>query len=259
MSIRLDIPYSWAFKFPARRPLTKRLKDVLENNADEKYYLSDKAVAGYMAHTDRHKERGNGFKFEPTDGDVTAHTISTRAGQRPTDNFIKVAGRLDIKGQDQIKRVYDPVGVSPTLSTMQGGNRQPKIIDDTYGYETKPREYSDTSPTLRSGRQGLKVLDPFIVASRGRGENNEQHLEPRRDGVTNTVTSVQKDNYVAQDYRIRKLTPLECWRLMGFDDSDFHKAEKVNSNTQLYKQAGNSIVVNVLEAILKELLNGSTD
>ena len=54
--------------------------------------------------------------------------------------------------------------------------------------------------------------------------------------------------------RIRKLTPKECFRLMGFDDEDYEKASKVNSNTQLYKQAGNSIVVNVLEAILKNLL-----
>ena len=54
--------------------------------------------------------------------------------------------------------------------------------------------------------------------------------------------------------RIRKLTPKECWRLMGFDDSDFEKVEHLNSNTQLYKQAGNSIVVNVLESILKNLL-----
>lgn len=54
--------------------------------------------------------------------------------------------------------------------------------------------------------------------------------------------------------RIRKLTPKECWRLMGFYDEDFEKAEKVNSNTQLYKQAGNSIVVNVLEAIFKQLI-----
>ena len=54
--------------------------------------------------------------------------------------------------------------------------------------------------------------------------------------------------------RIRKLTPKECWRLMGFTDEDFHKAEQVNSNTQLYKQAGNSIVVNVLEAIFKQLI-----
>lgn len=56
------------------------------------------------------------------------------------------------------------------------------------------------------------------------------------------------------NYRIRKLTPRECWRLMGFDDADFDKAQKVNSNTQLYKQAGNSIVVNVLENILRNLL-----
>jgi hypothetical protein len=56
------------------------------------------------------------------------------------------------------------------------------------------------------------------------------------------------------DYRIRKLTPKECWRLMGFTDEDFYKAEEVNSNTQLYKQAGNSIVVKVLEAIFKQML-----
>lgn len=54
--------------------------------------------------------------------------------------------------------------------------------------------------------------------------------------------------------RIRKLTPRECWRLMGFYDEDFEKAEKVNSNTQLYKQAGNSIVVNVLEEIFKQMI-----
>lgn len=63
-----------------------------------------------------------------------------------------------------------------------------------------------------------------------------------------------KNNTKLSDLRIRKLTPKECWRLMGFDDSDFEKAEKVNSNTQLYKQAGNSIVVNVLERILENLL-----
>lgn len=59
---------------------------------------------------------------------------------------------------------------------------------------------------------------------------------------------------IMSNLRIRKLTPKECWRLMGFDDEDFEKASKVNSNTQLYKQAGNSIVVNVLVAILTNLL-----
>lgn len=74
--------------------------------------------------------------------------------------------------------------------------------------------------------------------------------------MTNTITTVQKDNYVAEPpYRIRKLTPLECWRLQGFDDEDFDKAQVAGiSNTQLYKQAGNSICVNVLEAIFTNLL-----
>ena len=72
-------------------------------------------------------------------------------------------------------------------------------------------------------------------------------------GVAKTLAT--SDNQGTLDgYRIRKLTPKECWRLMGFDDEDFEKASKVNSNTQLYKQAGNSIVVNVLEKILTNLL-----
>lgn len=71
--------------------------------------------------------------------------------------------------------------------------------------------------------------------------------------ITPALTSFQDKGIVLNDLRIRKLTPKECWRLMGFDDSDFNKAEKVNSNAQLYKQAGNSIVVNVLERILENL------
>ena len=72
--------------------------------------------------------------------------------------------------------------------------------------------------------------------------------------ISTTLKAGKVDCGVIYNLKIRKLTPKECWRLMGFDDADFEKAEKVNSNTQLYKQAGNSIVVNVLEAILKNLL-----
>lgn len=226
------------FKFPAPIPLTKRLKDVLEPEVDEKYYLDD--------------EKAKALKFP----DISKSVV--------TSNIVKV-GDLDIKGQEQIRRVYSVKGVSPTLSTMQGGNRQPKRIDDTYGFENAARVYSNVAPTLRSGRQGLKVAEPYVVASRGRDPENPsdrtagnpnlvQRLEPRKDGLSNTITTVQKDNYVATPFRIRKLTPLSCYRLMGFDDEDFRKAGKVCSNTQLYKQAGNSIVVNVLEAILTNLL-----
>lgn len=61
------------------------------------------------------------------------------------------------------------------------------------------------------------------------------------------------------NYKIRRLTPLECWRLMGFSDEDFYKAKQVNSDTQLYKQAGNSIVVDVLEAIFRELIESEEE
>ena len=95
--------------------------------------------------------------------------------------------------------------------------------------------------------------DKIIVGS------TQKHAAISKDGVVPTLTSamgqggghVPMHNY---GFKIRKLTPKECWRLMGFDDEDFEKAERVNSNTQLYKQAGNSIVVNVLEAIFRNLL-----
>lgn len=79
------------------------------------------------------------------------------------------------------------------------------------------------------------------------------------DGNSPTLTAGthgDANSKVCTEYRIRKLTPKECWRLMDFSDEDYHKAEKVNSNTQLYKQAGNSIVVNVLVAILGQLFSG---
>ena len=70
----------------------------------------------------------------------------------------------------------------------------------------------------------------------------------------NTVGGGGQEPKIMENVRIRKLTPKECWRLMGFDDEDFEKAKTVNSDSQLYKQAGNSIVVDVLEAIFGEML-----
>lgn len=74
--------------------------------------------------------------------------------------------------------------------------------------------------------------------------------------VSPTIMTDTEICRVESEYRIRKLTPLETWRLMGFTDEDFHKAEKVNSDGKLYKQAGNSIVVNVLEAVFKQMIEG---
>ena len=83
--------------------------------------------------------------------------------------------------------------------------------------------------------------------------------ETRRGRVQNegdvcpTLMTSSEVCRVEDEYRIRKLTPLECWRFMGFSDEDFHKAQKVNSDSKLYAQAGNSIVVNVLEEVFKQM------
>ena len=101
----------------------------------------------------------------------------------------------------------------------------------------------------------VRGRNPENPSDRTPGSLTEQRLEFNHNGCTNTLTSVQKDNYVFEinNIRIRKLTPRECFRLMGFSDNAFNAAEAVVSNTQLYKQAGNSIVVDVLYYIFIEL------
>ena len=94
------------------------------------------------------------------------------------------------------------------------------------------------------------ILEATACAIRKR---EEPKLEVSDREYANSLTTIQKDSMIAEK-RIRKLTPKECFRLMGFDDEDYEKAHAVCSDTQLYKQAGNSIVVNVLTAIFGEML-----
>lgn len=77
-----------AYYFPKKIKLTKRLKDVLEENVDEKYYLSDKMLEGFMMHNEKHQAKGTGFLFEPTDGEGTAKCLRANAALAPTDNAI---------------------------------------------------------------------------------------------------------------------------------------------------------------------------
>lgn len=126
---------------------------------------------------------------------------------------ILIAGKLP-GNHEQNSRVYDTDGISPTLSTMQGGGQEPKIIQRGHGYNQGGEH--DIAPTL-------------------------------------TSNSYHENNHLSDGFRIRKLTPRECWRLQGFPDWAFDKAQEVNSNSQLYKQAGNSVTVSVIAAIAKEL------
>lgn len=142
---------------------------------------------------------------------------------------VNVLGSLEAKFEST-NRIYDVGGCSPTLSTMQGGNREPKVI------------------------VAMRGRNPDNPSDRTTGSPTEQRLEPNMSGTSNCLTSVQKDNLVLEPkYRIRKLTPRECGRLMGVSDEDISKMAAVNSNTQLYKQFGNSIVVDVMCEMFKNL------
>lgn len=191
---------------------------------------------------------------------------------------IKEIGNLK-EGQQSWKspqtgRVYDVTGISPTLNTCGGGGHEVKIVEKKVmgGIYTDVTEnfnrglYKDMSRTIKAVKNDAGCIERQIVASRGRNPDNpsdrtvgmptEQVLEPNVDGVCNALTTVQKDNMlleITEQYRIRKLTQKETWRLMGFSDEDYEKAAEVNSKTQLYKQAGNSIVKDVLMAIFSQL------
>ena len=148
-------------------------------------------------------------------------------------------------------RVYDSDGLCPTLGMMQGGGREPMIVN------VKQATKEGFIPCQVGGVADLNY--PDSQTRRGRVQGNGQICPTL---TTENIPSVIEEWTWEIDgelylIRIRKLTPRECWRLMGFTDEDFEKAQDVNSNTQLYKQAGNSIVVPVLEGIFKQLIEGS--
>ena len=169
----------------------------------------------------------------------------------------RVLGHYNYPNSDkphQSSTFYDKNAVSPTLDTCSGGNTQVKILVET---DKLPLALDEQNKYIRTdGTVGTIMTDGSSP------KHNNRVLEPLK--CIDTLTELLDPNLtpderghisreIAKDYRIRKLTPKECWRLMGFDDTDFDKAVKVCSNTQLYKQAGNSIVVNVLEGILNAL------
>lgn len=134
ISIRQDLD-SNGYYFPEKQKLKLRLKDMLDKSVDEKYYLSDKAINFFKQNEIKQRERGNGFRFNVTNGDNIAKTITTCAGSRMDDNFIdcvRLGGVFDKDGEiHQAGSIYDTNGISPTLDTMQGGWRQPSVVVDS--------------------------------------------------------------------------------------------------------------------------------
>lgn len=203
--------------FPEKQELHIRLKDVLEKEVDEKFYLSEEKVS-------------------------------------------KLVSRFDLKdesfllGGEQKNQSIKKDGISTTLTSSMGTgggnipmvNRIDNAIDNVFpATQAADGIYLNASGKFQRG--SLKGLSRALKAN-----NHEAGV-----ALVNEPKVINNNNNNDKLLSIRKLTPKECWRLMGFDDSDFEKAEQVNSNTQLYKQAGNSIVVNCLEGIFYELFKNT--
>lgn len=357
------------YEFHSGFELDIRLKDILEFNVDEKYYLSKevqdrfkpndkfKDMSGNIVGTTAPDFRTIGQRDLCYQENSVMGTLVATDYKQPKQIVERIGGLFDDeKHIRQAGGVYNVDGLSPTLTVMYNGYKQPCIIDssnkpcfvDRQGriqefdlkenyiqWDTSKKQYNSQqdrafydeklSGTIATNAMAnvIENSEPLICASRGRnpenpsdrtpGTHTEQRLEINYSGTSNTLTTVQKDNYVLEpnvlrvehndtidkqcennvniiigstqknayvgngemsptltsamgtggghipmignipNFRIRKLTPKECWRLMGIDDECFDKAEQVNSNSQLYKQAGNGIVVNVLYYIFKEL------
>ena len=132
ISIRKDID-TGTFKFPEKEELKLRLKDMLEDDVDEKYYLSEKIIAGFLKHNERHKEKGTGFIWKPKNENEIANTLRANASLCPTDNTIRCIQVAQMYGTEkepnpQAGRIYDSEGISPTMDSCSGGNRMPKVM-----------------------------------------------------------------------------------------------------------------------------------
>lgn len=135
----------------------------------------------------------------------------------------------------ETNRVYSSQGLSPTLNTMQGGGREPKIA-------IKIKEATKQGYAIAEQGDSVNISHPNSKTRRGRVGKQ----------IANTLLTGEEQSVVTDKNRIRKLTPRECWRLQGFPDWAFDKAQEVNSNSQLYKQSGNSVTVNVIAEIAKK-------
>ena len=313
------------FKFPEPFDNGLRLKDLLEDEVDDKFYISDEKVERFITNLNDK----NSLLYDPCqvkregksrEYSEYAPTLTSRDYKDPrlvNENVVRQVGNIsDCNGawdNPQVGRVYDVSGCSPTLNTCSGGGHEPKVItgiDKSYNnpkfIETEncitSREDRGISNRKSEGTAVLKIgninpsgngmngsvyseegLSPTLTTNKGEGNKvaikqatKQGYIECEVGGVADlsypdsktrrgrvqdnentcpTVTATETGICkIESPIRIRKLTPRETFRLMGFSDENFDAAQKAGvSNSQLYKQAGNSIVIDVLYYIYVEL------
>jgi len=256
------------FSFPKPFHLVKRLKDVLESEVDEKYFLSDKMISGFMS---KRPEFAKQFKPHEQDEAFSDCLTARYAKMAITDPYIKTGF---INQDTQGSTVFSEEGTSPSICAgthgYANGYVETKIgtwrtHEDGRGFRATEDNNCPTIPArAREDGSGQPVIKVVIPANNSKGydiaeEEEEDSInfsnpnsETRRGrvghGVSQTLDTACNQGVLTQQ-RIRRLTPAECFRLMDFNE-DF----KWNvSDSQAYKQAGNSIVVNCLVEIISKL------
>jgi DNA (cytosine-5)-methyltransferase 1 len=253
VGIRPDLPNT--FRFPVGWPLEIRLRDILEENVPEKYFLSDKMVAGLIQHNENSKEKGRGFNFKPIDKDGVAKCIrANNFKMGPDDNY--VVDKLTPFGTSQDQKLSPIDGISQTVSA--GHFNQPKVmVDERIIQRSRGHNKGGTHeicPTISSNsfEQNNLVLQLNPSKESGGKQPYQQNRVYDSEGIMPALTSeIAGRNNVLMKKRIRRLTPREVFRLQGFSDSFIINAV---SDSQAYKQAGNTITVSVIKSIIQNLL-----
>jgi len=229
------------FNFPETTELKVTLQDLLEKEVEERYFLSDRFIK-YACDMENRNGFIRGKRFRPHDGESkVAYTITTNPGGRATDNFVMLPAVGAIRGRPNGNGGYTQklhVKDEPIVNTITTVQKDNVIL---------------VPQATKAGYAAAEVGDGIYTnrMKYKRGVVQKSMIPTLKTSVSDIgVVVTDKDELI----NIRRLTPRECWRLMGWDDERIDVAfSSGSSETQLYKMAGNSIVVNVLTRIFEAM------
>lgn len=258
------------FNYPKTFKLELRLKDMLEKKVDEKYYLSKDMLEKIYNWKSNQNPLDKIFNGEDIMSCVLARGDGEfHAGMKLIKDEIIKEGYVTC--DTQAAQIYSIEGISPSISAGTHGYalgyiKEPTIVDmrgrnmvdgkrkDIKGAKTNQQlefNINGTSNCITSVQKDNLVLEQKMVKF---GTSQDQKLSPT-NGVSQTISAGHFNQpKIFDNYRIRRLTPKEVFRLMGYKDDFFDKCENITSDTQLYKQGGNSIVVDTIMYLLIEVL-----
>lgn len=275
------------FSFPNKMKLDYYLLDFLDKEVDEKYYLSDDKIINFFNENSiKQNKKGNGFQFKPTVGGGIAKTITTKNGSRMDDNFIICKNKRLNETLEKIDNVnevplfldtYNQKTHSKIVGTIitrvsssnnyfllmpentKKGYAEAKVGDGVYinrPHQKRGVVQKGMNQTIKTSCDDIGVVVIGGIGEKKSNNGTQWFLQDRvyDNKISPAICTSFNPYFLTKHLRIRKLTPCECYKLMGFTQRDYEKCAKIQSNATIYHQAGDSIVVTVLIAIFGKLL-----